>query len=420
MRERNEQIHNILHKHQNGEWLDTDVYDAIQDILKTVGGKLYKYQGFTSVHSLSNLHNRELYCSKPSKFNDPFDCRIGIDIEELSNSVVAPHGQILDEALRDYKAVFQKEKSLDLCSTTMKLGIQPLLENAEFCKLIEQCTQQSLSDAQVVSILQKFPNEVSLLINTLIEHTINQTGLAGDCITSELFSNIIRSLNANQLVTQLAEIDVVASFAKASGAQHEGDRISLTKQMLQNAQPEKSSELEKMDEQFYQLDEDLRNLTDQHFHVGCLSETHDNVLLWSHYGESHSGFCVEYDFSKFILKEEKFLIFPVIYSENRQQIPWYAAASKTDDVKKRSIYDFLLCMITKDTSWSYEKEWRILRSTNSQSEMVALPIVSSVYLGANCTQENKKRILEIAGAIQVPVRQMMVDRGMYKLHAIPL
>ena len=42
-------------------------------------GKLYKYRSITE-HSLSNLKNGTLYCAKPSSFNDPFDCQIGLDI----------------------------------------------------------------------------------------------------------------------------------------------------------------------------------------------------------------------------------------------------------------------------------------------------------------------------------------------------
>ena len=36
--------------------------------------------------------------------------------------------------------------------------------------------------------------------------------------------------------------------------------------------------------------------------VTCLSETHDNSLLWSHYGHGHHGVCLEFDTSSPLLQ----------------------------------------------------------------------------------------------------------------------
>jgi hypothetical protein len=41
--------------------------------------KLYKYQPYTT-QSLDNLKNRQLWFSKPSRFNDPFDCAIHFEV----------------------------------------------------------------------------------------------------------------------------------------------------------------------------------------------------------------------------------------------------------------------------------------------------------------------------------------------------
>lgn len=421
MNELNELTNNILNNHYKGEWDDSQVYDAIQDMIRSTGGKLYKYHRFDQTgYSLKSLQKQEMYCSKPSKFNDPFDCRIGIDINDLAKNLFAPVEQIIEDSSRDYKAVFRKEKELDACSATTQSVIEPLLKNADFCELIEQCNNQQLTDAQLVSLLQQNPAETSFLITILIKLALGQTHLSENGISVEPFVNIINALDANQLVTNSDEIDIVASFFEACDIPDDVDQISLTKQMFQMVQPEKSNELDRMDEQFYLLDENLRERIDQHFYVGCLSENHDNVLMWSHYGESHTGFCIEYDFNRISLKDEKLLIFPVFYSEKRPPIPWNIAISKTDDEMKRSEYDFILSMLTKASAWSYEKEWRILSSIEYQSEMVSLPIVSCVYIGANCAQENKDKILEIALTLKIPVRQMVVDRGIYKLHALPL
>lgn len=45
--------------------------------------------------------------------------------------------------------------------------------------------------------------------------------------------------------------------------------------------------------------------------VVCLSEVYDSMLMWSHYAQNHTGFCIEYDFkeSDMLCKQ----LYPVIY-----------------------------------------------------------------------------------------------------------
>ena len=50
---------------------------------RKIPSKLYKYQPYTT-WSLDNLKDRRLWFSKPSEFNDPFDCAIDLDIAEMS------------------------------------------------------------------------------------------------------------------------------------------------------------------------------------------------------------------------------------------------------------------------------------------------------------------------------------------------
>ena len=47
--------------------------------------KLYKYEPFNK-YSLSNLKNQQVYFSRPNTFNDPFDCSVNCNFEDLSNT----------------------------------------------------------------------------------------------------------------------------------------------------------------------------------------------------------------------------------------------------------------------------------------------------------------------------------------------
>ena len=35
--------------------------------------------------------------------------------------------------------------------------------------------------------------------------------------------------------------------------------------------------------------------------VVCLSEVYDSMLMWSHYAQNHTGFCIEYDFKESVM-----------------------------------------------------------------------------------------------------------------------
>lgn len=45
--------------------------------------KLYKYESF-SIQSLLNLKNQQIYFGSPSAFNDPYDCALKVNIQDVS------------------------------------------------------------------------------------------------------------------------------------------------------------------------------------------------------------------------------------------------------------------------------------------------------------------------------------------------
>ena len=61
--------------------------------------------------------------------------------------------------------------------------------------------------------------------------------------------------------------------------------------------------------------------------VVCLSEVYDSMLMWSHYAQNHTGFCIEYDF-----KESDMLykhLYPVIYTKDNHTHKVIAAITFT-------------------------------------------------------------------------------------------
>lgn len=86
----------------------------------------------------------------------------------------------------------------------------------------------------------------------------------------------------------------------------------------------------------------------QEYKLACFSETNDEVLMWSHYAESHSGICIGFNFpyhyeSKFILCSVKYLneILPI-------------------DAQTDKLRIILYWLTTKSIAWSFEKEIRAI------------------------------------------------------------
>ena len=119
-----------------------------------------------------------------------------------------------------------------------------------------------------------------------------------------------------------------------------------------------------------------QNLLNQKFnkYLGafCLSEVPDNLLMWSHYGASHTGFVLAFNAKHPYFHEEKGHkdefrhLRRVVYREARP------SATLTD----LNGVDFFL---VKSIHWSYEREWRIFRAL-SEADVVHVGVPFDTHL----------------------------------------
>lgn len=100
------------------------------------------------------------------------------------------------------------------------------------------------------------------------------------------------------------------------------------------------------------------------FGVVSLTETHRNILMWSHYASSHKGVCVGYDTNFFevvgnsnsYLPNDSFLNYSpqrVIYDSKR-----FDSEQQSDE--RSTINSILDAMRKKSDEWIYEKEHRCI------------------------------------------------------------
>lgn len=157
-------------------------------------------------------------------------------------------------------------------------------------------------------------------------------------------------------------------------------------------------------------------------YMTCLTEDNDNMLMWSHYANSHQGICVEYNLKQ--LDKDPFAIidhlFPVIYGDHRiirrdadSLLSSYKELNKA--IGEHYVYDgeetldnLIPLFLTKSSVWQYEKEWRILYTRKNMYDAddevlyscnLPFPCVKNVYLGYRIHPEIRKNIIEICGRL---------------------
>lgn len=174
----------------SGKYDWVEFKQAYKEKLVRFNGKLYKYYSFSKVdanHSLDNFKNDIIYFSKPEIFNDPFDCLMGISIDDLAHSFMMPlinqsigindkNSELIKQGLE--VLLFEGKKAADIDDPTIKL-LQLLIKSPDFFEIIkkaknkEQVPQQELTTAALRAFSEpSFAQEFFSIISSS-EGTIN-------------------------------------------------------------------------------------------------------------------------------------------------------------------------------------------------------------------------------------------------------
>lgn len=111
----------------------------------------------------------------------------------------------------------------------------------------------------------------------------------------------------------------------------------------------------------------LRDLIQQNLsqQIGalCLSEVPDSLLMWSHYGASHTGFVLAFDARHSYFHENKG---PDDELRHLRRVLYREARPSATLVELDGAAFFLV----KSSHWSYEREWRILRALQDAKDVI--------------------------------------------------
>lgn len=152
------------------------------------------------------------------------------------------------------------------------------------------------------------------------------------------------------------------------------------------------------------LDE-LQNVWDKTMpgtRVLSLTETYDNPVMWNSYSDSYKGVVLELECLD-IYDSVLLLAEPVIYSD--EPIKFGNIDYWIDSTLGLRGFDynetFKKLELTKKTSWSYEKEWRVLSFENDINQLYTDYVFhpktfTRVFFGNNISNEDREDIIKLA------------------------
>jgi hypothetical protein len=177
----------------------------------------------------------------------------------------------------------------------------------------------------------------------------------------------------------------------------------------------------------------------------CLSGVNDNILMWSHYADSHKGFCVEFtDYNDDDISQLKIKgIFPKVENDkltivrNARPVEYLSTAEineytkdiPTDKLEFERLYSSLnpvdkisllekiqKTSFIKHEDWKYEKEYRLI---NTSRNLIRFPgNITAIYFGMKMNSIDKRMLcISLSSIIDKNIKFFQMHRplGKYSL-----
>ncbi len=160
--------------------------------------------------------------------------------------------------------------------------------------------------------------------------------------------------------------------------------------------------------------------------IACFSELWNSLLMWGHYGQSHTGICIEYQPIIQAAAEKKISPLAIEYTADRPIVSYIELMEHIASAKNENIQDFFdleraqrtfnSLVMTKPKEWEYEAEWRVMDtgSGNAGYYHVSPMKPVSILLGANHSASTLDIVRKIVGR-KLPIEQVTLDERRFAL-----
>lgn len=148
-----------------------------------------------------------------------------------------------------------------------------------------------------------------------------------------------------------------------------------------------------------QTHEEIRAVV-ANFKLLCFSEVFDNILMWAHYSQNHTGVVLELSCNEKLdsawgaARPVKYMDrMPLLVDEERL----VRLMSGEGEIGEAEILENSI--FVKAADWAYEKEWRIAGGTDQTKKTEDLPLypeeITGIYLGCRISDVNAAEIRDI-------------------------
>lgn len=389
--------------------------------------KLYKYYSFSSEYTLSNIEDDLIYLSNPTGFNDPFDCNIGVSANSLIQVMIpnflSCEGVALDEkSLELINCMIFDDPDDEIFDSSKERIITELTEIPAFCDLIKRRDNgDEISDQQLFEVFENTPELLGKLISYVFSKEfqdiseIDKEKLLEYVVCSPLAIKNLISMSASPNKTEGKILDIMSS---------EDDLLrKITEISNLIGHPIDENSIKKVYDSFEIGTKQIHTEICKTFGVSCFTERSDNMLMWAHYADKHTGVCVEYNFGKLFSGNQNLLLFPVNYTKRRPIIPLekvvdFSEGNLTIINEKLNLLlpDIMKSLISKSDIWQYEKEWRLIQNIKDENDRkIRLPLISGIYCGINISNENLQKITALAEKKNIPLYRYSLKCDRYEV-----
>lgn len=420
---------------------NSEILPKLASKIERFSGKLYKYYSFSKKDSnfaLSNLKNDILYFSKPEMFNDPFDCALGFSINESLNAFLpklineeidfnGENSEITKELI--LSILNDSDEVIDTNNATLDV-IKLLIKNPAFKEIIQKVKNgehidDNTSKKAFINALKdsKFTSEFyNIILNPkfgIDTSSISKSNLFKIITSDSQFMAILtEGMEPNKEIKKA--LDLITPIIGANGIVN---KLEKAAELTGRQDLGINEKVNKVRNNAKVSMNNFKVRVNESLGITCFSERPDNILMWSYYADKHSGFCVEYDFTKIKQLDALMMLFPVIYSEKRPSIPMTMFEIKdlhsiSISSNVEGIADLICALLTKSKYWENEEEWRIIYFLNNlDNQCLTADIISKIYLGTNMSEENEKIIRNIVNKKnhEIPIIKYTLDTEKYKL-----
>lgn len=168
----------------------------------------------------------------------------------------------------------------------------------------------------------------------------------------------------------------------------------------------------KSDEYWRNQYQESKKLNIKRFGICSLTSKNDNLLMWSHYANSHKGFCIGFD--KFELFETtQGMLGRVSYSDSFPQMPMFGDNTA----------NFSMLIMTKSKHWEYEDEYRISK-TFAPRKIFKLndKAIKEIILGCRIEPKSREEIIKAAQSKKTKIRifDSVIDDIDFKINLVEI